>query len=283
MSDTITTPITRAVDRALRLLQLTYRMMAPHRGASAVDVLHQVGGYAGDGDAVGSAARKFEHDKRALRSYGIPIHVHRDEERRLALYKVQPRDLFLPMPSADPAGWDMLRQSTVALQWIADRVNQLRPGDAAASTTVLLAYSQQLGLQLAPWNIPRVMLTNGPLLLDWVHSVLFIAAANGRRHRQWGGTPVRLAKLSTTSGLSKQLLWHVVERADRHYASQALVNHLVSVAPFSRNQGVSVVAPEMRSSWRPPLKCAEKVVEVARGLGVPLPSRVQSTLLSHAR
>ena len=343
MTSSITMPVTRAVDRAVRLLQLTYRMATLHRGTTVAEALEHVAGYADEGLATateyGSATRKFEHDKKALRGVGIPIGVRRYEEPKGTYYKIAPRDLFLPVPAADRHGWDGLHDVRAPLQRVADSLPRLPVERAAPLTTVLLAYREAIGLTLPSWEIPRVMLTNGPLLLDWFHSTLHMAVARGRGEREWGGAPVAVYDLCEATGLPHALLQHVADRADAARAGRADLQQAVRIMPVvaprftdriapgrgngsahgsargrahgsatgsatgsangsaagsatgsangsatdSGHPAISVVAPDMRTTWRPPLGCVHTMLQVAREMAVPLPEGVADTLCRHAR
>lgn len=317
MTSSITMPVTRAVDRAVRLLQLTYRMATLHRGTTVAEALEHVAGYAPDGLAstteYGSATRKFEHDKKALRRVGIPIGVRRFEEPKGTYYKIAPRDLFLPVPTADRHGWDGLHDVRAPLQRLADGLPRLPVERAAHLTTVLLAYREALGLTLPSWEIPRVMLTNGPLLLDWFHSALYMAVARSRGEREWGGAPVAVYDLCEATGLPHALLKHVADRADAARAGRADLQQAVRITPVAStnhngrlasptasppaparrsapagtigngHSAISVVAPDMRTTWRPPLACVHTLLQVAREMAAPLPEMVADTLCRHAR
>jgi hypothetical protein len=280
-------PVTRAVDRAVRLLRLTYRMVSLHRGTTVADALDKVAGYADDGLAsdteYGSATRKFEHDKKALRRVCIPFTVRRHAEPAGTYYKITPRDLFLPTPQVDRHGWELLRTCRAPLQQVADGLPQLPAPKAAQLTTVLLAYREELGLTLQSWPISRVMLTNGPLLLDWIHSVLHTAAERGRCDRGWGGAPVPLDALTAATGLPRPLLQHVAERAEAANTGRGDIAQAVRVGLAGSRDAVSVVAPEMRIPWRPPLSHVHTLLQVARQASVPLADGVADTLCRHAR
>lgn len=270
MTTSITVPVTRAVDRALRMLQLTYQMVSMHRGTTAAEALRQVAGYltgdhAGDhaGELTRSAARKFEHDKKGLRSIGIPITVQVLSDPPSSCYKVRARDLMLPVLNASQTNWGALRASASSLQAVADLLPSLPVTTAAPVTTVLMAFCEELDLQLPPWRVPQAMLGHGPTMLEWIHSMLYIAARRGRVEQQWGGAPVSLDVLSKRTGLSRELIWHIAQRGIETPAAWPEWSHAVRFVPASREEGVGVIAPEMKAPWRPQLSHTDTLIATA--------------------
>ena len=266
MTTSITVPVTRAVDRALRMMQLTYQMVTMHRGTTAAEALRQVSGYL-TADHVGeptrSAARKFEHDKKGLRSIGIPITVQVVSDPQSSCYKVRARDLMLPALNASQTNWAALRASAPALQGVADLLPSLPVTTAAPVTTVLMAFCEELDLHLPPWSVPQAMLGHGPTMLEWIHSMLYIAARRGRAEQQWGGAPVSLDVLCKRTGLSRELIWHIAQRGNETPTAWPEWSHAVRIIPASPEEGVGVIAPEMKAPWRPQLSHTDTLIATA--------------------
>ena len=270
MSTAITVPVTRAVDRALRMLQLTYQMVSMHRGITVAEALRRVAGYTTStrvGEPTRSAGRKFEHDKKGLRSIGIPITVQLFSDPPSSCYKVRARDLLLPPFNLSQTNWGALRASASALQGVADLLPSLPVMTAAPIVTVLMAYCEELDLHLPPWSVPQAVLGHGPTMLEWIHSMLYLAARRGRAVQPWGGAPVPLDGLRQRTGLSNELIWHIAERGGATPDAGPEWSHAVRVIPVSREDGLGVIAPEMKAPWRPRLSHTDTLIAAAAAHG----------------
>lgn len=283
VSEMLTVPVTRAVDRALRMLQLTYQMLSLHRGCTAAEALRHVAGYTSSGEPTRSAARKFEHDKKGLRSIGIPITVQLVSDPPSSCYKVRARDLLLPTYQVSQTNWQTLRTHSSSLQRVADLLPSLPVTVAAPLTSVLLTYAEELDLNVPSWNIPQAMLGHGPTMLEWVHALLYIVAKRGRATQQWGGAPVSLDSLSARTGLSQNLLWHVAERGIETPTPWAEWSHVVRIVPVSRKDGMGVIAPEMKAPWRPQLSHVDTFIVTAANNGHELHPDCARSLREFAR
>lgn len=283
MRNGITVPVTRAVDRALRMLQLTYQMVTRHRGVTAADAQRLVAGYRPDVDSPATVSRKFEHDKKGLRTIGIPIQVQLLRDPPASCYKVRPRDLFLPSLETHRDGWAALQGCAPLLQRLADQVPVLPAHTAAPVSSALLALQLPLGLALPTWPIPQGMLGHGPSLVDWLHAVLLLAAARGRSDGPWGGAPVPVDGLAQATGLPAALIRHLAERGGERSGEGAESSPLVRIVPVPAADAMRVLAPEMKAGWRPQRRQVDTLVATAQRVGMPIPAPGVRALRSFSR
>lgn len=279
----ISQPISRAVDKALRMLAVTYEIQAARWGVSAGSLHRLVSWYHPLEDNPRALERMFEHDKADLRQLDVPIVTQLIGDPPEPRYRLDAARLQLPPVTPTEPFWRVMQSHAPRLQAMADRMPDLPGRDAALLSFALIPVSHEIGVRIPPWDIPRNQLTNARCVLEWVHAILQIAEGIGRRLGPFGGIPVPIHQLAAHTGFPEAFIWHLADRGanrpDRHAAETPVVR-IVATSP---EEGIGVVSREMRRGWRPRRIHVEHLITWAARDGAPLEPELVRALRSIQR
>lgn len=278
LNDGISHPVTRAVDKALRMLSLTYEIHSARWGVTAASLHRALPGYLALKENPLALERMFEHDKADLRASDIPIFTQQVGDPPESRYRVDSSRLVLNVGGSTDARWELLRAHRAQLQAIADQLPQLDGRDAAPLSHLLLALRHDLGLRIPQWSIPRALLTNARVVLEWVHCILQTVEALGRRDNQFGGAHVSLEEIAELTGFPPSFIWHVADRGAGPADDLPMEGSAVQIGTASPEEGVFVLSREMRRAWRPRRVHVEALVVWTERQHAPLPPELLQAL-----
>lgn len=276
-------PITRAVDKTLRLLELTYQLALARWPLRAEQLQQTVIGYQALNGDPAALARTFERDKADLRTMGIPLETRAigDDPADLG-YQVVRHRLVLPAPTAEDAGWDALRAATPAFQATASALPDGESKRAAEAACALLPFAPDLGLTLPTLELPAPLRQRADHLVEWVHAMLLAVVEEGRKSKR-PGYCVPVERVAEAVGMDPELVWHVAERgADRPPGHTTHARQKIRIEAPARDEGVVVMA-RLERPWRPRADHVEALLEMAGVIGADIPSDAASALRRFVR
>jgi hypothetical protein len=247
----ISHPVVRAIDKALRMMTLTYEIQAARWGLPAASLHRLIPWYQVLTNNPRALERMFEHDKADLRQLDVPIATQLVGDPPEPRYRVDVNRLQLPARGPRDAQWAVLEGHAPLLQAIADRLPDMPGQDAAALSFSLLAFRQDLGLQIPAWSMPQNLLTNARVVLEWAHAILHTVEATGRTESTFGGAPVPVREVAALTGFSSDFLWHLADRGANTPDSDTAETQVVRVVATTPEEGIAVVSRELRRGWRP--------------------------------
>ena len=273
----ISQPITRAVDKALRMLSLTYEIQAARWGVSAASLHRLVPWYQPLAENPRALERMFEHDKADLRQLDIPLVTHAVGDPPEPRYRLDAPRLQLPAVTAQDPHWAVLHAHAPRLQAIADRLPETVGRSAALLSFAVMPFCGALGVSVPPWEIPRNLLTNARCVLEWAHVILQAVEGAGRQSGAFGGTPVPVRQIAERTGFPEPFIWHLADRGTNRLDGDAAETPVVRIVATSMEDGIAVLSREMRRPWRPRRVHVDHLIAWAAGDGAPLePDLVQA-------
>ena len=278
LNEGISRPITRAVDKALRMLSLTYEIHSARWGVSAASLHRALHGYQALKENPPALERMFEHDKADLRALDIPIFTQLVGDPPESRYRLDSQRLTLTAGGPADPRWELLRLHAPRLQAIADQLPQLDGRDAAPLSHLLLALRHDLGLRIPQWSIPRALMTNARVVLEWIHCLLQTVEALGRRDNQFGGAHVSLEEIAELTGFPPSFIWHVADRGAGPADEFRMEGSAVQIGTASPEEGVFVISRELRRAWRPRRVHVEALIAWTERQRAPLPPELLQAL-----
>lgn len=279
----ISQPISRAIDKALRMLSLTYEIQAARWGLSAASLHRLISSYQLHEDNPRALERMFEHDKADLRQLDVPIVTQLVGDPPEPRYRLDATRLQLPAVRPGDLHWSTLQRGAPRLQSIADRLPTLPGKEAALLSFVLLPLRGELGLRLPAWPIPRNLLTNARCVLEWSHAILHAVEGIGRQNEAFGGAPVATQRVAELTGFPEDFVWHLGYRGANRPEGHTAEAHIVCIVASTPEEGIAVVSRELRRGWRPRRVHIEHLIAWGDRHGDPLPPELILALRSLQR
>lgn len=270
----ISQPISRAIDKALRMLSLTYEIQAARWGLSAASLHRLLPWYQRLEANPRALERMFEHDKADLRQLDVPIATQLVGDPPEPRYRLDTARLQLPAVALRDAHWAVLKAASPQLQAIADLLPTLPGKEAALISFVLLPIRPELELRLPPWSIPRNLFTNARCVLEWAHAILHTVEGIGRQHSAFGGAPVPVRQVAELTGFPEEFVWHLAYRGANQPEGHSAESQVVRILATTPEDGIAVLSRDMRRGWRPRRVHVDHLIAWAERRGAPLPPEV---------
>lgn len=279
----ISQPISRAIDKALRMLSLTYEIQAARWGLSAVSLYRLLPWYQRLEENPRALERMFEHDKADLRRLEVPIVTQLIGDPPEPRYRVDVARLQLPAVAPHHVHWAALKADAARFQALADLLPTLPGREAAPLSFVLLALRTELDLRIPAWTIPRHLLTNARCVLEWSHAILHAVEALGRPHQTFGGALVPVRQIAELTGFPEQFVWHLAFRGANRPEGHSAEPHVVRIVATAPEEGIAVAARDLRRGWRPRRLHVDALIAWAERRAEPLPPDVIQALRTMQR
>ena len=280
---TISVPVSRAVDKALRLLELAYQLALTHWPISAEQLQQTVIGYQALNGDPAALSRTFERDKADLRQMGIQLETRTigDDPNDVG-YLVPRQQLMLPAPVGSDAGWSALREAASVLETVAAALPEADPKRAGEAACALLSFARDLGLTMPPLTLPAALRQRADHLVDWIHAMLLAAAIEGREGG-YQGFCVPVERVAQLVGMDPELVWHVAQRgADRPPNHQTHARQRIRIEAPDREEGIVVIG-RLERPWRPRQANVDALIALAQDVGAPLSEATANAVRAFAR